>query len=79
MYELCCQVDQAFFQATQTSSALSYLSQYIAGIQRSFNIDWKSVQWEELRMPLYSGLGARLYLEWSVGDVVLLYALLLYC
>ena len=63
------QVDEAFLQATQASSANYALFEYIKAIQSSFGIDWPSVKWEDLRMPLYSGLGARLYLEWSVCDV----------
>ena len=65
------QVDEAFLQATQASSANYALFEYIKAIQSSFGIDWPSVKWEDLRMPLYSGLGARLYLEWSVSDVTL--------
>ena len=32
-------------------------------IQRHFGIDWQSVQWEDLRKPLYSALAARLILS----------------
>ncbi len=31
-------------------------------IRESFNIDWPSVQWSDLRIPLYSGIAARLFL-----------------
>ena len=72
------QVDEAFLQATQASSANYALFEYIKAIQSSFGIDWPSVKWEDLRMPLYSGLGARLYLEWSVSDVTCLVHVLVY-
>ena len=32
-------------------------------ILNSFKIDWKIVQWVDLLKPMYSGLGARLYLQ----------------
>lgn len=32
-------------------------------IDTSFEIDWKSVEWDDLRKPLYSALAARIYLH----------------
>ncbi|XP_072027313.1 uncharacterized protein [Amphiura filiformis] len=32
-------------------------------IEDAFDIDWKSVSWEDLRKPMYSALAARLYLS----------------
>ena len=61
------QVDEAFLQATQSSSSSHFLFEYIKGIQSSFGIDWPSVKWEDMRMSLYSALGARLYIALTVS------------
>jgi len=59
------QVDEAMLQTTQASSANVVLLEYIKGIQASFGIDWPSVTWEDLRKPLYSALGARMYILYN--------------
>ena len=40
-------------------------------IQRHFGIDWQSVQWEDLRKPLYSALAARLILSNTTESIPL--------
>ena len=56
------QVDLIAFQDTQNTTSRSGLVSTFREIQRQFNIDWPSVQWEDLHRPLYSGLAARLIL-----------------
>lgn len=53
------QINQTEFALTKTSSAIS---QYWAPILAAYNIDWGTVQWSDLRKPLYSGLAAMLTL-----------------
>ena len=57
------QVDLIAFQDTQDTTARPGLVSTFGEIQRQFNIDWPSVQWEDLHRPLYSGLAARLILS----------------
>jgi hypothetical protein len=59
------QVDQAMFDVTKSSASNAVLLQYIKNIQSSFGIDWPSVSWSDLTKPLYSALGARLYLLYT--------------
>lgn len=56
------QVDLIAFQDTQNTASRPGLVSTFREIQRQFNIDWPSVQWEDLHRPLYSGLAARLIL-----------------
>ena len=53
------------FQLTQDSAVRSVLLQQIKDIQKAFGIDWPSVKWTDLTKPLYSALGARLYIQYS--------------
>ena len=57
------QVDLIGFQDTQDTNSHPGLVSKFREIQREFGIDWPSVQWEDLRKPLYSGLAARLKLS----------------
>ena len=57
------QVDISGFRDTQDTTSHPGLVAKFRDIQREFGIDWPSVQWEDLRKPLYSGLGARLKLS----------------
>ena len=52
------QLSESKFLQTKTSSS----STLINGISSSFGITWSTVQWVDLRKPLYSALAARLYL-----------------
>ena len=56
------QVDRAAFLGTQDTSSHFRLLANFNKIREAFGIDWPSVQWNELRMPLYSGIAARLFL-----------------
>lgn len=57
------QVDMVGFQDTLDTTAHPGLDAKFREIQQEFGIDWPSVQWEDLRKPLYSGLAARLFLS----------------
>ena len=57
------QVDLIGFQDTQNTTSHPGLVSKFSKIRRKFDIDWLSVQWEDLRKPLYSGLAARLFLS----------------
>ena len=57
------QVDLVGFKDTQNTASHPGLSAKFLQIQQQFNIDWPSVQWEDLRKPLYSALAARLFLS----------------
>ena len=57
------QVDEVGFRDTQDTSAHPALSGKFVKIHEIFDIDWRQVQWEDLRKPLYSGLAARLFLS----------------
>ena len=54
-------VDEDLFNETQNTSFYSALSNLHQQIQSTFSIQWSSVQWNDLRKPLYSALAARLY------------------
>ena len=53
------------FDATQRTVASFMLLSYIMDIQKIFGIDWLSVEWKDLRKPLYSAIGARLYIQYK--------------
>ena len=55
------QLDEVLFDATQNPLNLPTLASAFSTIQNEFGITWPSVQWQDLRIPLYSGLGARLF------------------
>ena len=57
------QVDLIGFQDTQDTNSHPGLVSKFKEIQRVFGIDWPSVQWEDLRKPLFSALAARLKLS----------------
>ncbi len=54
------QVDEDKFLSTQANSTLNVLRHNT--LRKEFNIDWPSVQWSDLRIPLYSGIAAKLFL-----------------
>ena len=57
------QVDEIRFCDTQDIISHPGLIEKFDKIQIFFGIDWRQVQWEDLRKPLYSGLAARLKLS----------------
>ena len=54
-------VDEDLFDKTQDTATYSSLTSLHQGIQTKFSIQWSSVQWNDLRKPLYSALAARLF------------------
>lgn len=63
------QVDEVGFRDTQNTSSYPKLTTKFNEIQKHFGIDWRDVQWEDLRKPLYSGLAARLFL-FNIPDTI---------
>ncbi|RUS87547.1 hypothetical protein EGW08_004723, partial [Elysia chlorotica] len=66
--------DGGIWQINQTEFALSKtsgdISKYWGPIKSAFGIDWATVQWSDLRRPLYSGIAAMLtLLRVSGGNV----------
>ena len=55
-------VRESKFLQTQDLEANIQLPAILTQIQNIFGIDWMSVQWRDLRMPLYSMIAARLVL-----------------
>ena len=55
------QVDEIAFQDTQDTASHPGLENKYARIEMETGIDWSTVQYEDLRMPFYSGLAARIY------------------
>lgn len=51
-------VNESVFLSTKTSN-VTIRNQ----IQSFFSIDWSSVEWKDLRKPLYSALAARIYIN----------------
>ena len=57
------QVDESAFRDTQNTERYPALrTRYYEKIMSAFRIDWPQVRWSDLRIPLYSGLAARLFL-----------------
>ena len=54
-------VDEGIFDETKNSAAYTTLTTLHQSIESIFSIQWSSVQWIDLRKPLYSALTARLY------------------
>ena len=63
------QVDVIGFRDTQNTTAHPGFDAKFREIQQEFGIDWPSVQWEDLRKPLYSGLATRLFLSNVVESI----------
>ena len=57
------QVDLIGFRDTQDKDSHHGLDSKFRNIKSNFDIDWPSVQWEDLRKPLFSALAARLKLS----------------
>ncbi len=56
------QVDEIGFESTQDTNSHPRLRDRYQQIMAEFGIDWSSGEWRDLRIPLYSGLAARLFL-----------------
>ena len=57
------QVDEVGFKDTQDNVSHPRLDAKLDKIQEKLGIDWRTVHWQDLRKPLYSGLAARLFLS----------------
>lgn len=57
------QVDEIGFDSTQDTRSHPGLVSKFERIKSAFGIDWRRVRWSDLRMPLYSGIAARLFLS----------------
>ena len=55
-------LDRTKFKETQNVAVNSALQSYVQNISTEFGIDWTSAQWVDLRKPLYSAIGASLFL-----------------
>nr|KAG5700433.1 hypothetical protein BaRGS_010346 [Batillaria attramentaria] len=60
------QVDQNMLDAT--TGCANIIKRECDVIKTEFGIDWHTVTWPQLRMPLYSGLAATLYLLQRLGN-----------
>ena len=55
-------MDETAFRSTQDTASHPRLNARYEKIMNNFGIDWPSVEWTDLRILLYSGLAARLFL-----------------
>lgn len=53
------------FEVIQTPTAIAHLNRTLIEVRSKFNIDWLQVKWRDLTKPLYSAIGARLYLQYQ--------------
>ncbi|KAL8562359.1 hypothetical protein ACOMHN_066073 [Nucella lapillus] len=60
-------VSESAFRGTQNDARLAA---YYQDIVSRFGIAWNSLQWSDLRKPLFSGLAAALYMVQTFGDNV---------
>ena len=56
------QVDEIGFKGTQDVASHDKLTERFKQIRNATDIIWQSVTWEDLRIPIYSGIAARLFL-----------------
>ena len=59
------QVDEATFSDTQNTTKHPELTSQYQKIMEAFKINWLNITWEDLRVPLYSGLAARLFFSYE--------------
>ncbi len=57
------QVDKVGYEATKDVASHPKLTAKHKQILDTYGIDWSATEWEDLRDPLHSALGARLYLS----------------
>lgn len=62
-------VDQTLFQQTQNVASYPSLTSLYSQINAALGIDWSSIQWSELRKPLYSALASRIYL-YTIPEII---------
>ncbi len=51
------------YDATQTAGFRVAMQTFTDAIEKKFQIDWFRMKWEDLNVPLTSGLAARLYIQ----------------
>ncbi len=51
------------YDSTQTDDFKNKMKDFTNAIQKKFQLDWFKTKWEDLNVPLNSGLGARLYIQ----------------
>ena len=56
------QMDEKVFKQTKDINTYPALTKKFARIQSEFQINWVSVQWNDLRKPLHCGLAVHLYM-----------------
>lgn len=56
------QVDEVVFQETKNTAAYPLLIEKYQQIRVEFDIEWPTMEWEELRKPLHCGLAVWLYM-----------------
>ena len=56
------QVDEPIFLVTQDNTSYPILTDKHKHVSDQFDIDWMTLQWRELRVPLWSGVAACLYM-----------------
>ena len=62
------QVDEKMFESTKPLPSNPRLLRYLTDIKENFDIDWQSVEWKDLCKPLYSALGARLFVAFKCAN-----------
>ena len=63
------QVDKIGFQETQNVASHPSLNNIFVKIQQNLNINWQSVEYNDLLKPFYSALASRLYLYIHSGSI----------
>ena len=66
------QVDEKILRQTQNVTLHSILSSprgFYDLLLTHLNVDWSAVIWSDLRIPLFSGLAARIFFELSYNDI----------
>ena len=56
------QVDEPLFLVTQDNTSYPILTDKHKLVNDQFDVDWMTMQWKELRIPLWSGVAACLYM-----------------
>ena len=59
---------QRVLTTSDVTSDVINLTRYVDAIRRQLDIDWPSVEWRDLRKPLYSLLGARLFVASEISS-----------
>ena len=63
------QIDEANYELTKNTTKFTGLVDLHEKIKLQFGIVWADTQWQDLLVPMYSGLAARLYVWTFPGDI----------